>query len=98
TMQRRGGDRFLMGKSELIDRMTVLLGGRAAEAIIFTDVSTGAADDLMRATEIARSMVGRFGMDEKLGQVTFEPEQPHLLTSSGMPDCRPRQYSESTSA
>ena len=98
TIQRPVTDRFLMGRAELIDRMTVLLGGRAAESIIFSDVSTGAVDDLMRTTEIARSMVVRFGMDEKLGQVTFEPEQAHLLTSSGMPDWRPRQYSDRTAA
>ncbi len=98
TIQRPIEDRFLMGRTELINRMTVMLGGRAAESLIFPDVSTGAADDLMRATELARSMVVRFGMDEKLGQVTFEPEQPHMLTSSGMPDWRPRQYSEHTAA
>ena len=98
TIQRPVMDRFLMGRTELIDRMTVVLGGRAAETIIFSDVSAGAADDLMRATEIARSMAVRFGMDGKLGQVTFESEQAHLLTSSGIPDWRPRQYSDRTAA
>jgi cell division protease FtsH len=96
TMQRPGEEHFLMGRTELIGRMTVLMGGRAAESLMFPDVSTGAADDLMRATEIARGMVVRFGMDAKLGQVTYEPEAPHLLTSSGATDWRPRQYSEST--
>jgi cell division protease FtsH len=97
TIQRPMEDRFLMGRVELNERMTVLLGGRAAESLIFPDVSTGAADDLMRATEIARGMVVRFGMDPKLGQVTYEPETPHLMTSGGQ-DWRPRQYSESTAA
>jgi len=98
TIQRPGEDRFLMGRVELINRMTVLLGGRAAESLIFPDVSTGAADDLVRATDIARSMVVRFGMDPQLGQVTYEPETPHMLGPSTMPDWRPRQYSEQTAA
>ena len=63
TMQRPTEDRFLMSRRELVNRMTVLLGGRAAESLIFSEISTGAADDLARATEIARSMVTRFGMD-----------------------------------
>ena len=98
TIQRPGADRFIMGRQEMLDRMTVLLGGRAAESLIFPDVSTGAADDLMRATDIARSMVVRFGMDDKLGQMTYEPETPHLLGNTGVPDWRPRQYSEQTAA
>ena len=72
TIQRPTTDRFLMDRGELINRMTVLLGGRAAEALVFPNISTGAADDLMRATEIARSMVVRYGMDAKLGHVTYE--------------------------
>ena len=73
-MQRPIEDRFLMDRAELMNRMTVLLGGRAAESLIFDEVSTGAADDLAKATEIARSMVVRFGMDPKLGQVSYETE------------------------
>jgi len=96
TIQRPGQDRFLMGRGEMLDRMTVLLGGRAAESLLFPDVSTGAADDLMRATEIARAMVVRYGMDPALGQMTYEPEAPHLL--GGAPEWRPRQYSEQTAA
>src|SRR5216683_3886114 len=68
TIQRPIEDRFLMDRGELMNRMAVLLGGRAAETLVFADVSTGAADDLAKATEIARSMVMRFGMDAKLGQ------------------------------
>jgi cell division protease FtsH len=98
TIQRPDEDRFLMSRQEMIDRITVLLGGRAAEALIFGEVSTGAADDLMRATDIARGMVVRFGMDPKLGQVTYEPEQQRLLTSNGAYDYQPRRYSEATAA
>ena len=98
TIQRPLTDRFLMDRSELIDRMTVLLGGRAAELLVFPDISTGAADDLARATEIARSMVVRYGMDAKLGQVTYETEPSPLLTSGGVVDYRPRRYSEQTAA
>lgn len=68
-MQMPTEDRFLMSRAELVNRITVLLGGRAAESLIFSEISTGAADDLARATEIARSMVTRFGMDPDLGQL-----------------------------
>jgi cell division protease FtsH len=98
TIQRPLTDRFLMERGELINRLTVLLGGRAAESLVFSDVSTGAADDLARATEIARSMVVRYGMDEKLGQVAYETELSPLLTSGGVMDYRPRRYSERTAA
>jgi cell division protease FtsH len=98
TIQRPEEDRFLMSRSELLNRITVLLGGRASESLNFPDISTGAADDLMRATDIARSMVVRFGMDNKLGQVTYEPEAQRFLNTNGMPEWRPRQYSEQTAA
>ena len=72
TMQRPTEDRFLLARSELDERIAVLLGGRAAETIVYEgDVSTGASDDLQHATEIAVDMVSRFGMDETLGQRTF---------------------------
>jgi cell division protease FtsH len=81
TMQRPTQDRFLMTRDELEDRMAVLLGGRAAEHVFFHHLSTGAADDLAKATDIARNMVLRYGMDEKLGHVAYERErQPHLGT------------------
>lgn len=96
TIQRPGQDRFLMGRGEILDRMTVLLGGRAAESLLFPDVSTGASDDLMRATDLARAMVVRYGMDSGLGQVTYEPETPHLLGTA--PEWHPRAYSEQTAA
>jgi cell division protease FtsH len=96
TIQRPLEDRFLMDRAELMNRMTVLLGGRAAESLVFEEVSTGAADDLAKATDIARSMVVRFGMDPKLGQVAYEPEAASLLSMPGGGDWRPRHYGEAT--
>ena len=64
-------DRFLMRRTELLNRIATLLGGRAAEEIIFDDISTGAHNDLSRATDIARSMVKEYGMSGSLGQVYF---------------------------
>jgi cell division protease FtsH len=95
TMQRPIEDRFLMDRRELVDRMTVLLAGRAAESLVFADISTGAGDDLAKATEIARSMVVRFGMDATLGQVAYEPETNQMLDVPGG-DWRPRHYGEET--
>ena len=65
TLQRPTDDRFLMGRQELEDKMAVLMGGRAAETLLGEDISTGAADDLAKATDIARGMVLRFGMDDR---------------------------------
>ena len=96
TIQRPLEDRFLMDRAELMNRMTVLLGGRAAESLVFEEVSTGAADDLAKATDIARSMVVRFGMDPKLGQVAYEPEAASLLGMPAGADWRPRHYGEET--
>ena len=79
TIQRPTEDRFLLGTAELKNRIAVLLGGRASEALVFKDVSTGAADDLQRATEIAVEMVTRYGMDPTLGNRTYaEPHQQFL--------------------
>lgn len=72
TIQRPTEDRFLMTRQELQNKMAMLLAGRAAEALLIGEISTGAADDLAKATDIARSMVMRFGMDGTLGQVTYE--------------------------
>ena len=72
TIQRPTEDRFLMTRQELENKMAMLLAGRAAEALLIGEISTGAADDLAKATDIARSMVMRFGMDSTLGQVTYE--------------------------
>ncbi|MBV9586304.1 MAG: ATP-dependent zinc metalloprotease FtsH, partial [Alphaproteobacteria bacterium] len=72
TIQRPTEDRFLMTRQELENKMAVLLGGRAAEHIIFGELSTGAADDLVKVTDIARSIVTRYGMSAELGQVVYE--------------------------
>jgi len=94
TLQLPTEDRYLMTKTELLDRLAVLLGGRVAEEIIFGEISTGAHNDLQRATDIATSMVKEFGMSEKLGYVTFEKEKkPLFLPSSLLPT---REYSEDT--
>ena len=71
TMQVPTEDRFLMRRTELLNRIATLLGGRAAEEIFFDDISTGAHNDLSRATDIARSMVKEYGMSRELGQVYF---------------------------
>jgi len=71
TMQVPTEDRFLMRRTELLNRIATLLGGRAAEQIVFDDISTGAHNDLSRATDIARSMVKEYGMSRNLGQVYF---------------------------
>ena len=95
TIQRPTEDRFLMTRAELEDKMAVLLGGRAAEHIIFGEVSTGAADDLQKVTDIARSIVMRFGMHEALGNVVYEEEHRNMLGQSVAPPSE-RSYSEET--
>jgi len=79
TIQRPTEDRYLMTREELENKMAVLLGGRAAEHVIFGHLSTGAADDLSKATDIARNMVTRFGMGRPLGPVTYESEPNAFL-------------------
>jgi len=79
TIQRPTEDRYLMTREELENKMAVLLGGRAAEHVIFGHLSTGAADDLSKATDIARNMVTRFGMGRPLGPVTYESEPNSFL-------------------
>ncbi|MGA2958041.1 MAG: ATP-dependent zinc metalloprotease FtsH [Thermodesulfobacteriota bacterium] len=80
TQQRPTEDRYLMTRLELLDRLAVLLGGRVAEELVFGDISTGAQNDLQRATDIARSMVAEYGMSDLLGPVTYErPRQPMFL-------------------
>ncbi|SDR46349.1 ATP-dependent zinc metalloprotease FtsH [Paraburkholderia tuberum] len=93
TMQRPTDDRFLMSRAELRGKMAVLLGGRSAEALVFDEISSGAADDLAKATHIARMMVTRFGMSEDLGQMTYE-SQPNAFL--GDPASVTREYSEET--
>jgi cell division protease FtsH len=75
-------DRYLLTIDELKDRIAVMLGGRAAEMVEFTMISTGASDDIMRATELARRMVAEFGMSEKLGSVRYAGQQLQYLGGS----------------
>ncbi len=97
TLQRPTQDRFLMTEEELEHRMIVLLGGRAAEFLVFNRFSTGATDDLAKATDIARHMVMRYGMDEGLGHVVYDNQPtPYLPGAYTAPP--PRDFSESTAA
>lgn len=96
TMQLPTEDRFLMTYSELKNKIAVLLGGRAAEEIIYGEVSTGAQDDLRKATDIAKSMVKVYGMSEKLGQVSLERDRQSLFLQT-LPAQAPADYSEQTS-
>jgi cell division protease FtsH len=92
TIQRPTEDRYLMTREELENKMAVLLGGRAAEHVVFGHLSTGAADDLSKTTDIARNMVTRFGMGGKLGPVTYESEPNGFLGPMGAR----RLYAEDT--
>jgi cell division protease FtsH len=94
TLQRPTEDRFLMTRDELENKMAVLLGGRAAEEVVFDHLSTGAANDLAKVTEIARSMVMRYGMVKALGHVAYEEERAPFL-GGALPSGH-REYSEAT--
>ena len=83
TLQLPTEDRYLLTRSELLDRLAVFLGGRVAEEIIFNEVSTGAQNDLERATDIAMSMVREYGMSEKLGPMTFQNGRKPLFVELG---------------
>jgi len=95
TMQLPTEDRYLMTKTELEDRMAVMMGGRVAEELHFQEISTGAQNDLYRATDIARTMIREYGMSEKLGPITFERERRPLFLESIMPPGT-KDYSETT--
>ena len=94
TMQVPTEDRFLMKKTELLNKIATLLGGRAAEEIVFGDISTGAHNDLAKATDIARSMVKEYGMSATIGQVYFSREKRPLFLETGMQGGG--EYSEAT--
>src|ERR1043166_351579 len=100
TIQRPTEDRFLMTRAELDNKMAVLLGGRAAEHIIFGELSTGASDDLVKVTDIARSIVTRYGMTAELGQVVYEKSSQNFRAGPGAAPAPPgyveRTYSEET--
>jgi cell division protease FtsH len=93
TIQRPTEDRYLMTREELEDKMAVILGGRAAEHVVYGHLSTGAADDLSKASDIARNMVTRYGMAGKLGPVTWETEPNGFLAGMGG---KQRLYAEET--
>lgn len=95
TMQRPTDDRYLITRRELMERMTVLLAGRAAENIVFGEVSTGAADDLAKVTDIARQIVTRYGMTEALGQAVLERQSTSYLGNQQI-GVREKDYSEQT--
>ena len=95
TQQQPTEDRYLMRKAELLDRLDVLLGGRVAEELVFGDISTGAQNDLQRATDMARHMVTHYGMSEAIGLATHEaPRMPTFLGAPQLPEAR--SYSERT--
>ena len=96
TMQRPTEDRFLITREELENRMAVLLGGRAAEQVVVGRISTGAADDLAKVTDIARSMVAKFGMNPTLGQVAYEEPRQGFLGEGSSIFGKQREYSEET--
>jgi cell division protease FtsH len=99
TIQRPTEDRFLMTREELENKMSVLLGGRAAELTVFGHLSTGAADDLRRVTDIARSMVTRYGMSQRLGSVAYDRDPRSFLTGPNLPSPpTERDYAEETAA
>jgi len=99
TIQRPTEDRFLMTREELEAKMDVLMGGRAAEWVVFAHLSTGAADDLVKVTDIARAIVTRYGMSERLGHVALEKERRSFLATDqpyyGPPE---RSYSDETAS
>jgi cell division protease FtsH len=95
TLQLPTEDRFLMTETELENKIAVLLGGRIAEELVFGEASTGAQNDLLKATDIARSMVKEYGMSKKLGTITLERERQPLFLPVQAPAGK-GDYSEET--
>jgi len=96
TIQRPTEDKFLMSREELEARMAVLLGGRAAERLVFGRVSTGAADDLQRVTDTARAMVTRYGMADAIGPISLDRDPQTFLGRPLPAESQQRTYSEAT--
>jgi cell division protease FtsH len=94
TLQLPTEDKYLTPKSEILNRLCVLLGGRCAEELIFGDVTTGAQDDLSKATEISHKMVCEFGMSDRLGPITYQKSQQEMFLGRDMGSAR--NYSEQT--
>ena len=95
TLQRPTEDRFLITAGELKNRMVVLLAGRAAEELVFGEISTGAADDLAKVTDIARQIVTRFGMAREVGQAVLEQQRRAISATTSMRPAE-KDYSEET--
>ncbi|MBK8014405.1 MAG: ATP-dependent zinc metalloprotease FtsH [Deltaproteobacteria bacterium] len=95
TIQRPTEDRYLMTRTELENRMAVLMGGRAAEHLVFSHFSTGAADDLRKIADIARSMVTKYAMEPQLGHVAYESDRASFL-GPGSEGYAPRPYGDDT--
>jgi cell division protease FtsH len=99
TIQRPTEDRYLMTREELETKMAVLLGGRAAELTVFGHLSTGAADDLRRVTDIALAMVTRYGMSQRLGSVAYDRDPRKFMTGPNLPPApHERDYAEATAS
>ena len=96
TQQQPTEDRYLMTRSELMDRLAVLLGGRVAEELVFKEISTGAQNDLSRATDIVRSMVAEYGMSEQLGLVSYDRPRQSMFMPEGYSSAK--NYSEAKAA
>ena len=91
TMQMPEEDKYLIGEAELKEKMAVILGGRAAELLVIGEASTGASNDLERATGLARRMVTEFGMTEALGPVRYKPASRRAIWAT-------KAHSDRTSA
>jgi cell division protease FtsH len=96
TQQQPTEDRYLLTRSELIDRLAVLLGGRVAEELVFNEISTGAQNDLQRASDIARAMVTEYGMSDSLGLVSYERPRPAMFLPESFSPVK--NYSEAKAA
>jgi len=96
NIQRPTEERYLMTRDELLNKMAALMGGRAAEGLVFDSLSSGAADDLSQATNIARTMIMRYGMDATLGQVSYAEEENAFLGPGAVYPPPSRTYSEQT--
>ena len=96
TMYRPTEDKSFMSKTEMEENIVSLLGGRVAESIILNDISTGASDDIQRATKIARSMVTKYGMSERIGTITLGQGQEEVFLGRDL--AHAQEYSEETAA
>jgi cell division protease FtsH len=96
TQQQPTEDRYILKRSELLDRLDVLLGGRVAEQLVFGESSTGALNDLERATDLVRQMITRYGMSERLGPATLEVARLPVLLPEGIAGASRADYSERT--